>query len=92
MNKAFFTLPIAPLFLMGPASANQLDLSQVADDANWVMHVDFDASWSSKIGSFIMDKIEDNEEAVERIEEMKTQDDASETQPMPEESNSDTDA
>ncbi|MBO94767.1 MAG: hypothetical protein CMI32_07715 [Opitutales bacterium] len=72
MNKAFFTLPIASLFLMGPASANQLDLSQVADDANWVMHMDFDASRSSKIGSFILDKIEGNEEAVERIEKMKT--------------------
>ncbi len=72
MNKAFLMTPLASLVLTSPATANQLDLSQVADDANWVMHVDFDASRNSKIGSFIMEKIDDNPDATKRLAAVKT--------------------
>ena len=71
MKKAYFLLPLAAFAFAGPATAKSLDLSQVADDANWVMHVDFDSARTSKIGSFILKKIEGNAEAAERIKEMK---------------------
>lgn len=72
MNKALTLLTLASFAFAGSATAKSLDLSQVADDANWLMHLDFDSSRASPIGSFILDKINDNEEAAERLEEMKT--------------------
>jgi len=51
--------------------AKPLNLEQVADDANWLMHVDFDSARASSIGSFIIDEIESKSEAVERMAEAK---------------------
>ena len=70
MKKAFMLLSLLPLAFAGPATAKSLDLSNVSDDANWLMHIDFDSARKSPIGSFIMDKINDNKEAAERIQEM----------------------
>ncbi len=72
MNKALILLTLASFAFAGSATAKSLDLSQVADDANWVMHVDFDSARASPIGSFIMDKINDNPEAAKRMAAVKT--------------------
>lgn len=70
MKKAFMLLSLLPLAFAVPATAKSLDLSKVSDDANWLMHIDFDSARKSPIGSFIMDKINDNKEAAKRIQEM----------------------
>ena len=51
--------------------AKPLNLDQVADNANWLMHIDFDSARASSIGSFIMDEIESKSEAVERMAEVR---------------------
>ncbi|MBG31288.1 MAG: hypothetical protein CMI31_15025 [Opitutae bacterium] len=71
MKKALMLISIAAITFSGSVSAKPLDLSKVSDDANWLMHVDFDSARNSTIGSFIMDKINDNDEAADRMEEMK---------------------
>ncbi len=71
MKKVNLLIMASSLAWASASTAKSLDLSQVSDDANWVMHVDFDAARTSKIGSFIMDKISDNDEAAERVAKMK---------------------
>ena len=70
MKKVYSMIALASIALTGPSMAKPLDLSQVADDANWLMHVDFDSARKSKIGSFIMDKIDGNSEAADRMDEL----------------------
>jgi hypothetical protein len=54
-----------------PASAKPLDLSKVSRDANWLMHMDFDAMRSSEIGSFMRDSMEKIPDAVDRMDQIK---------------------
>jgi hypothetical protein len=56
-----------------PAGAKTLDLSKVSQDANWLMHMDFDAMRKSEVGSFIKSSIEKIPAAVDRINQMKEQ-------------------
>jgi hypothetical protein len=51
--------------------AKPLDLSKVSQDANWLMHVDFDAMRKSEVGSFIKSSIEKIPAAVDRMNQMK---------------------
>ena len=70
MKKALLIV-FAAGFALLPASAKPLDLSKVSRNANWLMHMDFDAMRNSEIGSFILDAMENVPEAVERMEKMK---------------------
>lgn len=71
MNKSLWLTPLVAFLPFGSIVAKPLNLEQVADDANWLMHVDFDSARASSIGSFIMDEIESKSEAVERMAEVK---------------------
>lgn len=71
MNKSLWLTPLVAFLPFGLVEAKPLNLEQVADDANWLMHVDFDSARASSIGSFIMDEIESKSEAVERMAEVK---------------------
>ncbi|MFP6894063.1 MAG: hypothetical protein VCA18_09950 [Opitutales bacterium] len=71
MNKSLWLTPLVAFLPFGSIVAKPLNLEQVADDANWLMHVDFDSARASSIGSFIMDEIESKSEAVERMAEAK---------------------
>ena len=73
MKNAFLMIPLASLVLVGSAYAKPLDLSQVSDDANWLMHVDFDTARNSVIGSFILEELEEKPEALERMTAMTAQ-------------------
>ncbi len=72
MKNALLMIPLASLFWASSTYANPLDLSQVSDDANWLMHVDFDSTRNSVIGSFILEEFEAKPEAVERMAAMTT--------------------
>ena len=71
MNKSLWIISFVAFLPFGLAEAKPLNLDQVADDANWLMHVDFDSARASSIGSFIMDEIESKSEAVERMTEVR---------------------
>lgn len=71
MNKSLWMITLVAFLPFASIDANPLNLEQVADDANWLMHVDFDSARASQIGSFIMDEIESKSEAVERMTEIK---------------------
>jgi hypothetical protein len=72
MNKSLWMIPLVAFLPFASIDAKPLNLEQVADDANWLMHVDFDSARASSIGSFIIDEIESKSEAVERMAEVKT--------------------
>jgi hypothetical protein len=63
MNNSLWLTPLVAFLPFGSIVAKPLNLEQVADDANWLMHVDFDSARASSIGSFIMDEIESKSEA-----------------------------
>jgi hypothetical protein len=71
MNKSLWMTSLAVFLPLASIVAKPLNLEQVADDANWLMHVDFDTARASSIGSFIMDEIESKSEAVERMAEVR---------------------
>ena len=71
MNKSLWMIPLVAILPLASIVSKPLNLEQVADDANWLMHVDFDSARASSIGSFIMDEIESKSEAVERMAEAK---------------------
>ncbi len=71
MNKSLWMIPLVAILPFASIDAKPLNLEQVADDANWLMHVDFDSARASSIGSFIIDEIESKSEAVERMAEAK---------------------
>ena len=43
---------------MSSLDAKPLDLSKISKDANWLMHMDFDAMRNSGVGVFMRDKME----------------------------------
>ena len=57
MKKALLTVFAAGLALL-PASAKPLDLSKVSRNANWLMHMDFDAMRNSDVGVFMRESME----------------------------------
>ena len=71
MIKSLWMIPLVAFFPFGLVVAKPLNLDQVADDANWLMHIDFDSARASSIGSFMMDELESKSEAVERMAEVK---------------------
>jgi hypothetical protein len=71
MNKSLWIISFVAFLPFSLVEAKPLNLDQVADDANWLMHIDFDSARASSIGSFIMDEIESKSEAVERMAEAK---------------------
>ena len=71
MNKSLLMISFVAFLPFSLVEAKPLNLDQVADDANWLMHVDFDSARASSIGSFIMDEIESKSEAVERMAEVR---------------------
>jgi hypothetical protein len=71
MNKSLWMISFVAFLPFSLVEAKPLNLDQVADDANWLMHVDFDSARASSIGSFIMDEIESKSEAVERMAEVR---------------------
>jgi len=71
MNKSLWMIPLVAILPLASIVSKPLSLEQVADDANWLMHMDFDSARASQIGSFIMDEIESKSEAVERMAEVK---------------------
>ena len=52
-------------------SGKPLDLSKVSSNANWLMHMDFDAMRNSEVGVFMRDKMDKIPEALDRMEKMK---------------------
>ena len=70
MKKAFVILSVAGMFISS-LSAKPLDLSKISKDANWLMHMDFDAMRNSDVGVFMRDKMEKIPEALDRMEKMK---------------------
>ncbi|MBT3635560.1 MAG: hypothetical protein HN531_01360 [Opitutae bacterium] len=70
MKKILVTIVLAWIPLLA-IQAKPLDLSKVSRDANWLMHMDFDAMRKSEIGSFMLESMEKMPEAVERMEKMK---------------------
>jgi hypothetical protein len=70
MKKILLFVFAAGLALL-PASAKPLDLSKVSRDANWLMHMDFDAMRSSEIGSFMRESMEKIPDAVDRMDQIK---------------------
>ncbi|MBC8349342.1 MAG: hypothetical protein H8E24_12100 [Verrucomicrobia bacterium] len=71
MNKSLWMTSLAVFLPLASIVAKPLNLEQVADDANWLMHVDFDTARASSIGSFIMDEIEITSKAVQRRAEVR---------------------
>jgi len=71
MKKSLWMIPLVAILPLASIVSKPLSLEQVADDANWLMHMDFDSARASQIGSFIMDEIESKSEAVERMAEVK---------------------
>jgi hypothetical protein len=71
MNKSLWMISFVAFLPFSLVEAKPLNLDQVADNANWLMHVDFDSARASSIGSFIMDEIESKSEAVERMAEVR---------------------
>ena len=71
MIKSLWMIPLVAFLPFGLVEAKPLNLDQVADDANWLMHVDFDSARASSIGSFMMDELESKSEAIERMAEVK---------------------
>ncbi len=70
MKKAFVILSAAGV-CMSSLAAKPLDLSKISKDANWLMHMDFDAMRNSDVGVFMRDKMEKIPEALERMEKIK---------------------
>ena len=70
MKKALLILFATGLSIL-PGAAKPLDLSKISKDANWLMHMDFDAMRNSDIGIFMRDTMEKIPEAVDRMEKMK---------------------
>ena len=70
MNKSLWMISFVAFLPFSLVEAKPLNLDQVADNANWLMHIDFDSARASSIGSFIMDEIESKSEAVERMAEV----------------------
>ena len=70
MNAKKITTLILVLTSAAGISGKPLDLSQVSDDANWLMHVDFDAARKSTIGSFILEELDAKPDAMERLTSM----------------------
>ena len=70
MKKAILILFATGLSLL-PVAAKPLDLSKISKDANWLMHMDFDAMRNSDIGVFMRDTMEKIPEAIDRMEKMK---------------------
>ena len=73
MKKIFVSTILLSLLSGFAASGKPLDLTQVSDDANWLMHVDFEAARNSVIGSFILEELEAKPEALERLTAMTAQ-------------------
>jgi hypothetical protein len=71
MNKSLWMISFVAFLPFSLVEAKPLNLDQVADNANWLMHIDFDSARASSIGSFIMDEIESKSEAVERMAEVR---------------------
>ena len=71
MNKSLLMISFVAFLPFSLVEAKPLNLDQVADNANWLMHIDFDSARASSIGSFIMDEIESKSEAVERMAEVR---------------------
>jgi hypothetical protein len=70
MKKALLILFATGLSLL-PVAAKPLDLSKISKDANWLMHMDFDAMRNSDIGVFMRDTMEKIPEALDRMEQIK---------------------
>lgn len=70
MNAKKITALILVLTSAAGIHGKPLDLSQVSDDANWLMHVDFDAARKSTIGSFILEELDAKPDAMERLTSM----------------------
>lgn len=71
MNKTLITL-LGACLPFGLLDAKPLDLTKVSKDANWLMHMDFDAMRKSEIGSFIQSSMEKIPEAVDRMDDVKS--------------------
>jgi hypothetical protein len=70
MKKALLILFATGLSLL-PVAAKPLDLSKISKDANWLMHMDFDAMRNSDIGVFMRDTMEKIPEAIDRMDQIK---------------------
>ena len=70
MKKALVILSAAGMG-MSSLAAKPLDLSKISKDANWLMHMDFDAMRNSEVGVFMRDKMEKIPEALERMEKIR---------------------
>jgi hypothetical protein len=70
MKKILVPIVLAWIPLLA-IQAKPLDLSKVSRNANWLMHMDFDAMRNSEIGSFMLESMEKIPDAVERMEKMK---------------------
>ena len=70
MKKILVPIALAWIPLLA-IQAKPLDLSNVSRNANWLMHMDFDAMRNSEIGSFMLDSMEKIPEAADRMEKMK---------------------
>ena len=70
MNAKTITALILVLTSAAGIHGKPLDLSQVSDEANWLMHLDFDAARKSTIGSFILEELDAKPGAIERLTSM----------------------
>jgi len=70
MKKILVPIALAWIPLLA-IQAKPLDLSKVSRNANWLMHMDFDAMRNSDIGVFMRDTMEKIPEAMDRMEKMK---------------------
>ena len=70
MKKVLLILSAAGISFSSLA-AKPLDFSKISKDANWLIHMDFDAMRNSDVGVFMRDTMEKIPEAVDRMEKMK---------------------
>lgn len=70
MKKVLLILSAAGMSFSSLA-AKPLDFSKISKDANWLIHMDFDAMRNSDVGVFMRDTMEKIPEAVDRMEKMK---------------------
>ena len=69
MRIALWVVAIVGLLATGPATAAPLRSKDVAADAKWVVHVDFDAMRDSKLGEVFREKCLANEDAQRKIKQ-----------------------
>jgi hypothetical protein len=70
MKKVFINLSV-PILLIMQLGAKPLNLNKISQDANWLMHMDFDAMRNSEVGTYIRSSIEKIPEAIDRVNRMK---------------------